>query len=128
MFLFFSQKEIIIFIFDYFKKLFIIGWNWIVWVIRVYLICSLLTPIVFYFNDKIESCKMKFLILLAIYALYEVLVLFGINDSSMIFNFIIAYAIPYGIIYVLGMVSKKTSPNDDLKISIIFFMISIVFS
>lgn len=96
-----------------------------VWIIRVYLICSLLTPLVFYFNDKIESGKIKFLILLVIYALYEVLVFLGIHDSSLIFNFIIAYAIPYGIIYVLGMLSKKTSPDEDMKISIIFYMIFI---
>ena len=96
-----------------------------VWIIRVYLICAYMTPLVFYFNDKIESGKMKFLILLVIYTLYEGIVFLKIHDSSLIFNFIIAYAIPYGIIYVFGMLSKKTSPNDDMKISIIFFMIFI---
>lgn len=96
-----------------------------VWIIRVYLICSLLIPLVFYFNDKIESGKMKFLILLVIYTLYEGIVFLKIHDSSLIFNFIIAYAIPYGIIYVLGMLSKKTSSNDDMKISLMFIMIFI---
>lgn len=99
-----------------------------VWIIRVYLICSFLTPIFFYFNNKIKSGKRKFLILLIMYAFYEIAVFSGINESSVIFNFIIAYAIPYGVIYALGMLSKKTSAADDMKISILSFMIFILSS
>lgn len=97
-----------------------------VWIIRVYLICSLLTPLFFYFNNKIKSSKRKFLILLLVYVLYELFVFSGINESNVIFEFIIAYAIPYGIIYVLGMVSRKTSHVEDMKISIIFFFIFMI--
>ena len=78
-----------------------------VWIIRVYLICSILTPVFFYFNDKIKSNSMKFIILLIMYVLYELFVFSGINESNAIFEFIIAYAIPYGIIYVLGMLSRN---------------------
>ena len=97
-----------------------------VWIIRVYLICSLLTPLFFYFNNKIKSSKRKFLILLLVYVLYELFVFSGINESNVIFEFIIAYAIPYGVIYVLGMVSRKTSHVEDMKISIIFFFIFMI--
>ena len=62
------------------------------------------------------------------YAFYEIAVFSGINESSVIFNFIIAYAIPYGVIYALGMLSKKTSAADDMKISILSFMIFILSS
>lgn len=99
-----------------------------VWIIRVYLICALLTPLFFYFNKKIKSSKMTFLILLIVYVLYELFVFSGINESNVIFEFIIAYAIPYGIIYVLGMVSRKTSHVEDMKISIIFFFIFVLSS
>ena len=100
-----------------------------VWVIRVYLMCSFITPLIFYLNDKIKSNKIKFLILVAIYVLYELFVYFEINELNFIFNYIIAYIIPYGCIYILGMISKNTSPKTDGKISSIFiilFMISFI--
>lgn len=71
---------------------------------------------------------MTFLILLIVYVLYELFVFSGINESNVIFEFIIAYAIPYGIIYVIGMVSRKTSHVEDMKISIIFFFIFVLSS
>lgn len=96
-----------------------------VWIIRVYLICAFLTPVIFYFNEKIKSIEIKFLILLAIYILYEIFVFLGFNDLNVIFSYYVAYLIPFGIIYILGMVSKKTSPKTDAIISILFFAVHV---
>ncbi|WP_405267994.1 acyltransferase [Methanobrevibacter sp.] len=90
-----------------------------VWIIRIFLICAFITPVIYYF-DKIESDYLQFLILLVIYVLYEIAIFLQINEMNIIFEFILAYVIPYGIIYLLGMIATKTSYKTDRNISLIF--------
>ena len=96
-----------------------------VWIIRVYLICAFLTPVIYYFNDKIKSNYIKLAILLIIYVLYELFVFLGYNDLNVIFKYIVAYIIPYGMIYILGMFSKNTSYKKDGEISLLFLIVFI---
>ena len=88
------------------------------WIIRIFLICAFITPVIYYF-DKIESEFIQFLILLIIYILYEIAIFLQINQQNIIFEFILAYVIPYGIIYLLGMITTKTSYKTDFAISLI---------
>ena len=96
-----------------------------VWIIRVYLICALLTPIIYYIHNTVKSKWHKLVLVLILYILYEFLVFYGFDDVNLIFKFI-AYAISYGTIYILGMISKKTDSKSDIKISFIFLMIFII--
>ena len=61
-----------------------------------------------------------------VYILYELAIFLKINELNIIFEFILAYIVPYGIIYLLGMISRKTSPNTDRNISIICLIAFIV--
>ncbi len=90
-----------------------------IWIIRIFLICAFITPVIYYF-DKIESDYLQFLILLIIYILYEIAIFLQINEMNIVFEFILAYVIPYGIIYLLGMITTKTSYKTDRNISLIF--------
>ena len=90
-----------------------------VWIIRIFLICAFITPVIYYF-DKIENDYVQFLILLIIYILYEIAIFMQIDQMNIIFEFILAYVIPYGIIYLLGMITTKTSYKTDRNISLIF--------
>ena len=90
-----------------------------VWIIRIFLICAFITPVIYYF-DRIENDYLQFLILLAIYILYEIAIYMQINEMNIIFEFILAYVVPYGIIYLLGMITTKTSYKTDRNISLIF--------
>lgn len=96
-----------------------------VWIIRIFLICAFITPVIYYF-DKIENNYIQFLILLLIYILYEITIFLKINEMNIVFEFILAYVIPYGIIYLLGMISTKTKPKTDAIISIICLIAFIV--
>ncbi|MFM5882521.1 acyltransferase family protein [Methanobrevibacter gottschalkii] len=96
-----------------------------VWIIRIFLICTFITPVIYYF-DKIENDYIQFLILLLIYILYELSIFLKINETNIIFEFILAYVIPYGIIYLLGMISTKTSPKMDRNVSIICLIAFII--
>ncbi len=96
-----------------------------VWIIRIFLICAFITPVIYYF-DKIENDYIQFLILLLIYIAYEISIFLKINEMNIIFEFILAYVIPYGIIYLLGMISTKTSPKVDRNISMICLIAFII--
>ena len=96
-----------------------------VWIIRIFLICTFITPVIYYF-DKIENDYLQFLILLIIYILYEIAIFLQINQMNIIFEFILAYVIPYGIIYLLGMITTKTSYKTDRNISLIFLAALII--
>ena len=89
-----------------------------VWIIRIFLICAFITPVIYYF-DKIENDYIQYLILLLIYILYEIAIFLNINEMNIIFEFILAYIVPYGIIYLLGMISRTTSYKTDRNISIV---------
>lgn len=91
------------------------------WIIRVFLICAFITPVIYYFNE-IENNYIKFLILLTLYILYEIAIFYKINELNMVFELILAYMIPYGIIYLFGMISTKTSYKTDGLISAIFLI------
>ena len=96
-----------------------------VWIIRIFLICAFITPVIYYF-DKIENDYIQYLILLLIYILYEIAIFLNINEMNIIFEFILAYIIPYGIIYLLGMISRTTSYKTDRNISIVFLAAFII--
>lgn len=89
-----------------------------VWIIRIFLICAFITPVIYYF-DRIRSELNQFLILLLLYLLYEIAIYLQFNQMNIIFEFILAYVVPYGIIYFLGMITTKTSYKTDLLISMI---------
>ena len=97
-----------------------------VWVIRVYLMCAYITPLILYFNEKIKNDRLKLLIGITIYIIYELFVYFKINKLNPLFEFIIAYIIPYGLIYSLGMISRKINYKRNTLISIIFLIIFII--
>ena len=90
-----------------------------VWIIRIFLICALITPVIYYF-DKIKSDYLQFLILLVLYILYEIAIFNQINQINIFYEFVLAYVVPYGIIYLLGMITTKTRPRTDFIISLIF--------
>ena len=89
-----------------------------VWIIRIFLICVFITPVIYYF-DKIESELNQFLMLLLLYLLYEIAIYHQINQLNVIYEFIFAYVVPYGIIYLLGMITTKTGFKADFSISMI---------
>lgn len=97
-----------------------------VWIIRVYLLVSFLTPIIFYVNNMIKSDLYKLILLILIYIFYELFVFLGINELNSFFNYVIAYIIPYGFVFVMGMISKNVNYKSDEKLSLFFLIIFII--
>ena len=73
----------------------------------MYLICALLTPLTVKLYQRIKI-RYLFLLLFTLFLLHELLVYFGLNEFDLVLKYILAYTIPYGTIYILGLISKKT--------------------
>ena len=100
-----------------------------VWIIRVYLLCALITPLAVFLKEKLKKNYLIYILLLVLYVGYEIAVCFGLNELNMFFEFILAYLIPYGVIYALGMLcAKSKNKYYSFILSGIFLVIfSIVF-
>ena len=100
-----------------------------VWIIRVYLLCAFIVPVIFYFNNKIKDKKIKLLLVIFIYIMYELFVKFGFNETNLFFKHIISYIIPYGSIYILGMVNRNYNDRQNkvmIVLSLILFVLSFI--
>ena len=87
-----------------------------VWIIRVFLLCALITPAIVHFQKYLFS-KIGIAMLVVVYALYE----FSLRTvyPPELFKEIVYYAIGYGMILILGMALHHLSNIEIYKISIL---------
>lgn len=95
-----------------------------VWIIRVYILCSMIIPILIIFNEKAEE-KTYYSLLIIIYIFYEIIYYFNILNNNIIFEYLIFYIIPYGVIMGLGIKLKRMSKKHIMILSIVFISIFI---
>ena len=94
-----------------------------VWILRVYLILALITPIALRFKNSTESTTNYFLILLLAYIFYESALP---HFQSMIsenhlnfFNNVVFTIIPYSILFLYGLRLDEVSTRRVLQISVL---------
>lgn len=105
-----------------------------VWIIRVFLLVSLIAPFTMFYgqsNDN-DSLKKIFATLLAVYAIYEILVQY-MPLSEQIFlkimlNDILYMVIPYGCIFFLGTLLYTMRDRTMLISSLILLMLFIIYA
>ena len=88
-----------------------------VWIIRVFLLCTLITPLIIYYKKYIFS-KVGILFLFGMYVFYEFLINM-IQPSEIVSEFVF-YALGYGIVLVLGMALHVLSKKSIYILSGIF--------
>lgn len=88
-----------------------------VWVIRVFLIVGLLTPLFLFFEDKIKNHILFFGVLAGILTVDELLLANGIGIKSTFFREFVFYAIGYGLMFLIGLHFKRI--NARVKGSIL---------
>ena len=101
-----------------------------VWILRVFLILMLLTPILQYINNRIVSIKSFFLLLLLILVGQELLVILfreiaSYKLSSILGEYILYMS--YSFMFLLGLRAKKTS-NKILKVFFLSFLLANLFA
>lgn len=98
-----------------------------VWIIRVYLICALITPFAVWIMDKIKRKYFLYIAFVALYVAHEILAYFGVYGLNVLLEFVLAYTIPYGIVYSLGLLSNRSKYRYyDFVVSGIFLVVFVV--
>ncbi len=98
-----------------------------VWIIRIYLICALITPFAVWIIDKIKRKYFLYIAFVALYVAHEMLAHFGVYGLNVLLEFVLAYAIPYGIVYFLGLLSNRSKYRHyDFVVSGIFLVVFVV--
>lgn len=102
-----------------------------VWIMRVFFLIALISPMLFKLNQRIESNKKYFLFLSAVYLVYVILqsIAFVFHGSLALFfkNFVL-YGIGYGLVAAFGMRLKLLSKKELYAWTGAFFVIFLFFS
>lgn len=77
-----------------------------VWIIRIYLLCALATPLLVLLFDRIGWAAFLAAVT-AVYVGYEIVYSFGVVNDVRIVEYVLWYLLPYGFVLALGMVSQK---------------------
>ncbi len=96
-----------------------------VWIIRVYLLTALSTPLLIKMKEKLNT-KIYFSILILIYILYEfTFIIFG--NSNYFLQYILYYIIPYGIILAIGIEISDNKVNNKKIQNVICISFGIIY-
>ncbi len=93
-----------------------------VWIIRVYLLCAIFIPIFIKVLNKCTNFQ-KYLIIIVLLTLHEILINLGVYQLNPFFNYILSYSIGYGLIVMLGIDMKNISRKAKIKYSAISLLV-----
>lgn len=98
-----------------------------VWVIRVFLLVALLAPAINQFNRRIKSGYHYSACLLTVYAAYELMIYAAGVDHGFLVRLLLVqvvwYAVPYGLIFAIGLRMPTFSNKQILFMGIGFLVI-----
>jgi len=101
-----------------------------VWIIRIFLITALVAPFLFNFNKKINSHLLFFAIIICISIIYELLVILNKSQIDTIpgrlIEEVLLYAIPYIIIFSIGIRLSLLKNNHIIQISFLCMAVYVV--
>lgn len=80
-----------------------------VWIIRIFLIVSLLTPVLLFISNKIESDLKFYLVCLTILVIDEVSIIHGIGVDNLFVREFIFYGVGYSLMFLMGSRCRKMS-------------------
>ena len=105
----------------------LIGGIGYVWIIRVFLMVALLAPFIYIFHNKTKHDSQYLITLLILFVLYEICryksMPFIQEGIEKYLSLVILYAIPYSILFALGL-RIPTMSNKNIKIIFWFFLIT----
>jgi peptidoglycan/LPS O-acetylase OafA/YrhL len=100
-----------------------------VWIMRVFFLIALISPVLMKLNQKIESNTKYFLFLLGVYIIYVLLQYLNVNfngSAKLFFENFVLYGIGYGLVAAFGMRLKLLS-EKELYVWLGFFLIIFLF-
>ena len=88
----------------------LIGGIGYVWIIRIYLFCMIIAPLL---KKIVEKYNANYILIISIliYIIYELISSFFIDSQNILIKYIVLYIIPYGFVYIIGMIIRKDDKN-----------------
>lgn len=104
-----------------------------VWIIKVFILVAMISPLIFKLHTKISSHKKYFILLAFIFTLYEVFRYLSLpyiqNGTGKAIAYITHYIVPYGVVFAVGLripLLKNVQIKYFSIISLLFFVASAV--
>lgn len=97
-----------------------------VWVVRVYLLCAIITPLLIKITKKI-SCRNVYLLIILLFIINENLISNDIYNINFFNQYILPYVLSYGIITTLGIIANNQNQDDFNILYIIFLIIFLLY-
>lgn len=102
-----------------------------VWVIRIFLLVALLGPLAFWWHQRVRSHQVYLTSLLLVYLVYEAVVWNAAaipnGVSKDLLHHVVFYAVPYGLVFALGLRIPDLSRNAIVALGMLFFTTYIAF-
>ena len=104
-----------------------------VWIIKVFILVAMISPLIFQLHTKISSHKKYFLLLALIFIIYEFLRYLSLpyiqNGAGKTISYITHYIVPYGVVFAVGLripLLKNVQIKYFSIVSFLLFAISAV--
>lgn len=127
--IFFSESTELNFKFIFNSYLFVGGIGYL-WIIRVFLLVALVSPLLYYLNKKCHSYKKTLVIVFISFFSYEILRYFSLpyiqEGAGKIVSLYVLYIIPYAIIFYLGLLMLQMNKRQIYTFCIINLFIFIL--
>ena len=94
-----------------------------VWIIRVFLVVSILTPWLIRLNEVVKKEVYFFFLILVVITIQEVLIGFGVGMSITFFREFVYYAVGYSVLFLFGLRIKSITYKQE-KFYFVSFLIS----
>lgn len=92
-----------------------------VWIIRVYLLCAIVTPLMVRILLKLKM-NYAFFVICAVWLSYEMVYAAGILNENILFKWAIWYAVPYGIVQAFAMVTREECAKKKMFLGVFFLL------
>ncbi|MGF9856561.1 acyltransferase [Priestia endophytica] len=104
----------------------LVGGIGFVWIMKVFFIVAIISPIILGVSKKIKSNQLYWLVLISLYVLYSILLI--INNSltgkfQNLFDLFIVQGFGYGLIAAIGIRLKLLNRKEIITICMIFFFL-----
>lgn len=98
-----------------------------VWIIKVFILVAMISPLIFKLHTKISSHKKYFLLLALIFIIYEFLRYLSLpyiqNGAGKAISYITHYIVPYGVVFAVGLRIPLLKNVQIKYISIVCFLL-----
>ena len=101
-----------------------------VWIIRVFLVVSILTPWLIRLNEVVKKEVYFFFLILVVITIQEVLIGLGVGMSITFFREFVYYAVGYSVLFLFGLRIKSITYKQEkfyfVSFLILFFVYNIL--